>query len=127
MCLNTNTFKLCSCAGEKMPSNEIGWILERIDKNKAVRKIMGKPFFPPRDAVVETLSSTLTQQLNIRNCFDFDYRPQKHDRLALRVPETADSWIYFQFNGKKWIEDSSTKFSTWRQKLIPYQEGKVEC
>lgn len=127
MCLNTNKFKLCSCSVDQLPPDEIGWKLTRVNKDKSIRKIMGKPFIPTIPQHIVTLKTHITEQLNIRNCFDFDYSPLTQDRLSIKVANNDTTWVHFIYEAGKWKIDTSTKFNTWRQQSEPYHNGKVNC
>lgn len=126
MCDLSQGFKLCSCDGDTLALKEVGWILKRRDKDKKISRIMGKPFIYQMNLSEKELKSTTSQQLNERNCFDFEYAPQEDDFLRIKGGDN-NFWMAFRYQKGLWLEDTSTKFSGWRQQLEKYKEGIVEA
>lgn len=125
MCDLSNGFKLCSCDGDQLKPEEIGWTLRRKDENKEIQNIRGKPFVPKFDLDEQQLKTTVAQALNERNCFDFEYQPQEDDFLSIRT-KRENIWFAFRYKKGRWQEDNSTKFNSWRQQLEQYKVGIVE-
>jgi len=127
MCLLTDTFKLCSCDATQLSPDEIGWILKRVNPNKKINRIMGKPAFRTIPQGISNIQAHIVEQLNQRNCFDFDYTPNTNDRLSIRTQTDTITWVHFHYQSSKWKIDESTKFSTWRQKSESYKKGHIQC
>lgn len=125
MCNLSKGFKLCSCDGDKLAASEIGWVLKRRDNNKEISSIRGKPFIYQMNLSEKQLKAHTVQQLNERNCFDFEYQPQEDDFLTIKAGEN-NFWMAFRYQKGLWQEDESTKFNTWRQQLDHYKKGIVE-
>jgi hypothetical protein len=125
MCDLSQGFKLCSCDGDKLAASEIGWILKRRDQHKKVSSIRGKPFIYRMNLSEKQIKSETVQQLNQRNCFDFEYQAQEDDFLKIKTGKN-DFWMAFRYQKGLWLADDSTKFDTWRQQLETHEEGVVE-
>jgi hypothetical protein len=125
MCDLSKGFKLCSCDGDKLSPEEIGWILKRRDKDKKISRIMGKPFIYRMNLSEQELKTQTAQQLNERNCFDFEYAPQEDDFLRIKGGDN-NFWMAFRYQKGLWNEDTSTSFSGWRQQLGNHKEGIIE-
>lgn len=125
MCDLSQGFKLCSCDGDKLTNQEIGWVLQRRDPRKKICRIMGKPFVYQMNTSEKQLKSKTLQALNQRNCFDFDYQPQEDDFLKIKS-SAYDLWMAFRYQKGLWQADSSTKFNAWRQQLEKHQKGSIE-
>lgn len=126
MCDLTKEFKLCSCDGANLSPSEIGWILRRKNEQKEIRLIQGKPAIQKLSENETQLKTAITQQLNERNCFDFEYTPQTDDFLTIKTTEPQTIWFAFRYQQGEWKEDDSTEFSHWRMQLEAYQEGKIK-
>lgn len=122
MCDLSQGFKLCSCDGDKLSPNEIGWVLKRRNPDKQFDRIMGKPFIYQMNLSEQQLKSNTAKQLNDRNCFDFDYQAQEDDFLTIKAGKD-NFWMAFRYQKGLWQEDDSTKFNTWRQQLEQFNEG----
>lgn len=125
MCDLSQGFKLCSCDGDQLSPDEIGWVLKRRDRNKKIIKIMGKPFIYQMNLNERQIKTNTAQELNARNCFDFEYIPQEDDFLQIKGGDN-NFWMAFRYQKGHWQEDTSTKFNTWRQQLEKYKEGIIE-
>lgn len=123
MCDLTKEFKLCSCDGDKLAANEIGWILYRRNVDKTVDIIRGKPFIYQLSSKEENIKTLVGQQLNSKNCFDFEYKPKEDDFLKIRIKKGKTQWYAFRFLGATWHEDKSISFDSWRQQLEKLKEG----
>ena len=55
--------------------------------------------------------------LNLENCFDFDYTPEEGDNLFIQTNEIASAYISFIFKNDQWIIDVYDPF-TWNTKHI---------
>ncbi|WMX13849.1 MULTISPECIES: hypothetical protein [unclassified Aureispira] len=124
MCNLNQGFKLCSCDSDQLTPDEIGWILERKNAVKQASSLRGKPFIYKMNQSEQALKSEVVQQLNQRNCFDFDYQPQEDDFLRIRGNKKS-FWMAFRYQQGRWEEDESTKFNRWRQQLENYNKGII--
>ncbi len=125
MCDLTQGFRLCSCAANELAPEDIGWVLRRQDPKKKYPKIMGKPFMPTFSGTDLEIKQQLLHLLNTTACFDFEYQPKRFDFLQLRVNLPNHTWFRFSYQNDAWIDDRSTKFSSWRQQLVSYNKGKI--
>lgn len=125
MCNLTKEFKLCSCDGDKLSSDEIGWILRRKNESKEIEKIMGKPAIYRLTTKEQETKTAIAKELNTKNCFDFDYTPQEDDFLKIRLETPKGQWYAFRFLKGAWTEDTSTNFDHWRLQLDPFGDGKI--
>lgn len=125
MCDLSQGFKLCSCEGDQLAAPEIGWVLRRRDEHKKISSIRGKPFIYQMKLSEKQLKSSTLQELNKRNCFDFDYQAQEDDFLKIKAGEN-NFWMAFRYQKGLWQEDDSTQFNTWRQQLKFHKEGIIE-
>lgn len=80
MCSLHDGFKLCTC--EELSAQDADWILLQNNSEECVI-LMGEILEEYYPFMVE--HEWVTDQLNLRNCFDFDYAPTLGDRLILRL------------------------------------------
>lgn len=79
MCDISEGFKLCTC--DHVDLGHSHWKLLRFQGEQNI--ILGTPNF---DKVKDILDMQFVEdELNDRNCFDFDYSPQAGDRLIIKV------------------------------------------
>jgi hypothetical protein len=133
MCLG-DEFKLCSCDADKLSEEEIGWVLERIDQTivpTATKK--GKCKQPP-PSTVQQLS--IVEELNSRNCFDFELCSDASYLLKVRLPDSNQWHKFTRFPSSPpttllcgspavWTHDRSSKFARWRAQLVKDSSGVV--
>lgn len=90
MCVPADSFILCSCDEESLESAEIYWELSRSNEGAVPPDsslgVVGS-FLPPEEMLTfdRTLPLRLDieRELNLRNCFDFEYRPYPGDTLTI--------------------------------------------
>ena len=109
MCIIDGSLKLCTCSG-KIDTKQPHWRLYRKTIIQPVSDVMTIGLFAlPIFSVTEDL---LIEQLNQRNCFDFNYQPLDEDKLLVQLSlETLE----FEYDG----EDSC-----WRRKAPTFEETK---
>ncbi|HAS40394.1 MAG TPA: hypothetical protein DCS93_07945 [Microscillaceae bacterium] len=119
MCKPDKKFMLCTCGEEVkyvtrkrsvispplaepvFPDHfELVWSLYKL----GVSNLMGI-FIPPKEALREGLTDKFVlEELNGRNCFDFDYTPSEEDGLIITDLKDADHPVMsFAFSEGKWI------------------------
>lgn len=108
MCNVIKGFKLCTCEPEKLKEATLTWELERyVSVNKS--GIMGKIAAPAQDFL--SMSKELIEnELNMKQCFDFDYQPQEKDALYLNNKGTG--YCSFVYTNGKWKSDFPHPFKT---------------
>ena len=79
----------------------------------------------PEDVLSEALTSEkMVEELNRRNCFDFNYTPNEGDNLQIYNPDKyTRKYLSFIYRSGKWEVDSYNRF-TYDIEKINY--GKVE-
>lgn len=118
-------FILCSCNGENLPQDQIGWTLERRDANRPLQMIMGMPAMVFFNSQEENTKNIILNLLNSKNCFDFEYKPKEDDFLQIRTGNGQFKWFSYRFVEGKWTNDNSTSFDTWRTQLFKFEKGKT--
>lgn len=124
MCSIKDGFKLCTCNNIK--KKDADWILERHVKTHPINDIMGTwiPNFLELDD--ELRVAKIIDELNSRNCFDFEYKPVAKDYLSFCFNRKNNLWAYFVFMNKRWVEDEGSPFEDWKQQLKTYKLGKIK-
>ncbi len=114
MCKLDDGFILCTCSDKKQKSSApFTWELFRPrydEPNVSVIGEAGAPYFS-REGLL--LVDKLREQLNSRNCFDFDYEPEDGDTLVITQSDNEmeyaftfrDGWSYdpMPFMGKTMV------------------------
>ncbi|MVO08658.1 hypothetical protein GOQ30_05705 [Flavobacterium sp. TP390] len=136
MCEKVNEIKFCTCI-----TNGLNTIIhnkkkeEKKNKNKytwTLYKYVGLTQYPmdgmliyPEDVLSEALTAEkMVEELNRRNCFDFNYNPNEGDNLQIYNPDKyTRKYLSFIYRGGKWEVDSYNRF-TYDIEKINY--GKVE-
>jgi hypothetical protein len=141
MCDFTKGIKLCSCENEtikfreqefyKMVKNEYVkipnkknenipiifiWRLFKL-KSKNNNNEIGRYMLPAGDIGNGLDAEWIALNLNLENCFDFDYTPEEGDNLFIQTNEIASAYISFIFKNDQWIIDVYDPF-TWNTKHI---------
>ncbi|MCP4437711.1 MAG: hypothetical protein GY810_02100 [Aureispira sp.] len=124
MCDLTKGFKLCSCDGEQLKQEDIGWVLQRLDASKEIAYRIGSVAIHHLDEKEETLRNNIEEQLNTQNCFDFNFQPKQDDRLQIKY--SAHQWFAYRYKEGQWQIDTSTSFDGWRSQLEPFKDGKLD-
>lgn len=138
MCDFEKGFILCSCEpvlsnlppkrkskkNQKLPEKIPGfrWVLFRFD-GYIEEVLMEGSFEPP----VKDLGNGLNEEwvlmnLNLENCFDFEYSPQDGDNLIIRSNDYY-KYLSFTFSKSEWIRNYYDPFSVVLRK---FKEGKVK-
>lgn len=126
MCDLTQEFKLCSCDGENLPLDQIGWVLVRMDAYLTMQSIVGMP------ANVRQITNSqinkgiaIADFLNNNSCFDFDYQPKEYDFLRIRSEKGSSDWYAFVFVEGKWKVDKSVPLHVSSPQLKSYKNGTI--
>ena len=126
MCDLSKNFKLCSCDGDKLPLEKVGWILERKNETLPNRYLKGKVAKDFTSTHEQQLKILIEEQLNQKNCFDFDYSPMEDDLLKIkRKKEGPIRWYIYRFVKGLWQKDESTGLDGSRSKHQYYKNGTV--
>ena len=125
MCNLKDGFKLCTCKDGQKPQTHYTWELKR--RNPALEQyyLKGDAMFPFYEAEEKTIRQKILTALNNRNCFDFDYQPQKDDWLNISNPKLPTGYFEFRYQNKQWEIDTSDDLAAWKTQLEPLQKGKL--
>lgn len=108
MCSPSGNFKLCTCDNDpvQLATAEFTWKLYRFpDKSRQPRMIMGK-FVVPVDKLADHLDAgVIAMQMNVRNCFDFEYTPEEFDTLYINTQGNRNKFIRLRFNNGVWSKN----------------------
>ncbi len=74
----------------------------------------------------EAIHQKVLANLNVRHCFDFDYKPRAKDRLAIAIDAARTRWAFYVYKNKKWVTDDTGQFEDWKQKLEALNHGIIE-
>jgi hypothetical protein len=148
MCEATSGFKLCSC-----PAGNMGTALHNKNSRRHNRKTgeekeekiiwtlsefagkqdsgMDGMLLAPAAKLTELLTADYVQQeLNSRNCFDFEYAPKEGDYLVLTFQRTkaekgrrAYTYLPFIFRSGQWTVNA---YDGFEDKTIELAKGKLE-
>lgn len=124
MCNLDQGFILCSCQGEDLQPEQIGWTLERHHPDRPIKLLMGMAPMVRFWGKEPQIRLFILQMLNQSNCFDFDYMPQENDFLEIRSQPGGRTWYAYRFRSGAWQLDDSTPFDGWRTQLAPLYRGK---
>lgn len=99
MCKRKETLKLCTCVDE-LDTSKPYWTLSRktIKQNEPEIVTMGI-YLPPDFSFDEEFiqdSEWLEAQLNVTNCFDFEYAPLDEDELVIYLDSYQFAFVYSQ-------------------------------
>jgi len=103
MCELDSNLKLCTCS-EKIDTNQPHWRLYR----KTI--IQPTQDFHVVGMIINPIDSSLSafdllEQLNLRNCFDFDYQPLDDDKLVVKLTSEKLEFVYDGEN-MCWVTDT---------------------
>lgn len=115
MCNLTEGFILCTCSGKREKSDALfTWKLFRSRSSEPDVFVIGETSPPYNSKQRFILVDKIREQLNARNCFDFDYKPEEGDALVITQSDTGkeyaftfkDGWEYepMPFMGKTMLE-----------------------
>ena len=127
MCKLEDGFKLCTCLDEKGIEAEPDapvWRLRRINPLLPEKRRIGKFRFSALTMHEEERREKILEQLNQRNCFDFDYSPQKDDHLMIKF--SGSDFLSYRYNelSNSWEIDHTPPFVGWKTQLERLDNGK---
>lgn len=111
MCQINENLTLCTCS-EKIDTKQPHWRLYRKTIIQPVHDfdIVGMMIEP---IGLSLNSSILLEQLNLRNCFNFDYQPLDEDRLVIKLTSEKLEFVY-DGEDKLWVEEMPEFYETKR-------------
>ena len=146
MCEINNKLKFCTCLEEKdiklielhkslekfqkkqIPGSKepFSWVLFEY-KGFEASDIMGLLKMPSDKIGFYLTEEFVLQQLNLTDCFDFDYKPKEGDNLQVHFQDNKYSaeFLSFIYRDENWEADS---YYTFTEKIEPKNYGilKVE-
>lgn len=139
MCEITHKFTLCSCSTNEKEdiihnknsrrykktlkqdnSNKMVWTLYKYDGeyDSGMEGIL----MEPSDKLDESFTANYVKtELNLRQCFDFEYAPQEGDYLVL-TKKRDYSYMPFMYKDGQWIIHS---YNAFYEKITALKKGKV--
>ena len=126
MCKVEDGFKFCTCLDEKGIETEpdaLVWTLGRINPQLPHRGLRGRCMPNRLTKDDKELSTQILEAINSRNCFDFEYSPQKNDNLHIRL--SSGRVLSFRYKSDCWQVDKSDRFASWKSKLERLNDGKI--
>ncbi|WP_196889352.1 hypothetical protein [Aureivirga sp. CE67] len=128
MCKISEHLKFCTC-NEKINLKENYWELKR----RAKGFILGQLIHYPDDFDINKKTILkITDNLNSKNLFDFDYKPEEEDKLKLSFNKgEKESIIHFLFKNGKWERfyesglNNSFDYLEDRDLYFPFISGKI--
>lgn len=126
MCTEIHQLILCSCEEPNEKSvqiNEYQWVLTRFIQSKESNRF-GK-IKRPTDLDKEITIEEMKDEMNKRNCFDFDYNPQERDCLHMDNGRSGADYKYFNiiYGNGKWMQGRNAPFG--RSITTELARGKV--
>lgn len=131
MCKENKKLIFCSCSDEgsdKTTSIEgYAWTLNRFIRSKSYEngeaRIRGKILSPTKKLSETIHLDVVLEELNSRNCFDFEYVPKEKDCMSIYT--TGERYQYFKvlFKDGKWQYGSNPVFDTISESIF---EGKIK-
>jgi len=129
MCTLEDGFKLCTC-DEKLTASNIGWILKRTNATLPLHHRKGRAVLPRYNQQAQVLQALILENLNDKNCFDFDYIPRENDYICIKAKasnKTESQWFGYRFQRNCWQVDSSDSLAAWKTQLEEYKNGVVRA
>jgi len=148
MCDFNNGIKLCTCNGDKIKyrkqdlyrkvkgelvkipnkkNDDIPliyiWHLFRYVGKDEENYSLGQYIFPSNDIGKGLNAEWILFNLNIENCFDFDYVPNEGDNLFITQNVELSPYISFIFKKGEWIVKHYDPFSEITEHIL---EGKIK-
>lgn len=133
MCDFNDGFILCKCNDRKTivhnrksrrnkvdESKEYTWILNKY-LGKSDETEIGRYSMPDNDLRHGLTSLFVLNELNNKNCFDFDYFPNEGDNLKL-INTHSQNRIEFIYRNGNWTEDHYSPFNHVCEKIF---NGKI--
>ena len=124
MCNVNDGFKLCTCNNIEM--DDAGWVLERNNPSLPEIHTCGSAIEMILDTDEVKVKHWILQELNKRNCFDFNLKPKARDLLSICINQERSIWVYYRYKNKSWQEDDGYPFADWKQKLEAFKHGIVK-
>ncbi len=127
MCELTHQIILCSCAEKNENINLINphqWTLNRYlgptESTMRGRLLAPSQFLDDQIGIDQILT-----EMNLRNCFDFNYTPQERDQLCINNGLENPDYKYFCliYKNGNWQPGRNPAFK--RSKLEIIKEGKI--
>ncbi len=127
MCQNTNDLIFCTCKDSsnifRRNKGEYSWSLSKLVGIKTYKpgepRIIGKIRIPNKNLGKGINAENILQELNSRDCFDFEYIPQEMDCLTI----TGDNGYFkVRFKTGFWEIGRHPAFSSISE---PIDSGKV--
>ena len=149
MCDFNNGIKLCTCEDDKIKyrkpdlyrivnkdkivkipnkkNDDIPliyvWHLYKYCGKDEVNMMMGHYILPSDDLGNGLNAEWISLNLNIENCFDFDYIPNEGDNLIIGQNVEMSPYISFIFKNGEWIIEQYNPFSDIKEHIL---EGKIK-
>ncbi|MFT3794901.1 hypothetical protein [Flavobacterium sp.] len=122
MCQNGQHFKLCTCHGKPLTSDDYRWTLKRY-VGQTLSTMDGMLIEPDFELSPELTEAYFTAELNQRQCFDFDYIPSEGDNLYLYNPRSKSyRFLSFIFRSGQWVWGS---YNAFVDETEDFNEGKI--
>lgn len=148
MCDFSKGFKLCSCGNEPIrfreqefyrkvkgelvriqnkKNKEIPliyiWRLSRFIEKYKDSTLIGRYILPSDDIGKGLNAEWILLNLNIENCFDFDYIPNEGDNLKISSNEYYSPYISFIFKNNEWVLDH---YDPFEEEIKDFAQGLVK-
>ncbi len=149
MCISSLSLKFCTCSqptpkikrSDRMDNpdwylaqynaNNLVWLLERYN-GKRDGIVIGSVIMPSQEVTPTLTNDFVLEQLNIQNCFDFEYIPHEGDNLIIRLNDkqkkqrmksnpNAMNFLSFLYRNGRW------EIGTYglMDKTITFQKGHI--
>lgn len=119
MCNIKEGFKLCTCAKE-LSRKEADWLLYKIKPLNERSLTIGLVSFNFHNKEEQAQQVLIKEELNNRNCFDFEYHPNEKDILVIKDKDKEGKFI-FEFDQGEWYSKPAESL----EHLI-VNSGKIE-
>ncbi|MEG1026479.1 MAG: hypothetical protein RSF34_18540 [Flavobacterium sp.] len=152
MCDFNNGIKLCTCEGDKIKyrkqdvyrivnkdkivkipnkkNDDIPliyiWHLYKYIGKDEVNMMLGQYIFPSNDLGNGLNAEWIALNLNVENCFDFDYIPNEGDNLIIGQNVEMSPYISFIFKNGEWIIEHYDPFSEITEHILDGKTKAVE-
>ena len=148
MCDFNNGIKLCTCDGVKIKYREQDlfrevkgelikipnkknddipliyiWHLYKYKGKDEVNMMLGRYILPSDDLGHGLNTEWIALNLNVENCFDFDYIPNEGDNLIIGQNVDLSPYVSFIFKNGIWITDDYDPFSDITENIF---NGKIK-
>lgn len=122
MCNFENGFKLCTCSQkivhhkksrkhkQENKTQKYTWELCRAKTAEPSFLEIGF-YYPPKKDIGQGLEENwVLLNLNLENCFDFEYTPQEDDCLTIKNDSNINDYMAFIFKNNQWITNNNDPF-----------------